>query len=121
MKSKLGKHREYEFVDITPENSLTQLCQIDIYKDDEKVGSEEMTVDRYYKDMFDKSLQYPLLPLIQCAPSEKRIFLPIEVLVITADLKEVIQNLPTERKDEVIEVCRYLVPFDCMLFRPCWK
>lgn len=99
-------------MDITPENSLTQLCQIDIYKDDEKVGSEEMTVDRYYKDMFDKPLKYPLLPLIQCAPAEKRIFLPIEVLDITANLKEVIQNLPSERKDEVIEVYAACYPLD---------
>lgn len=104
VKSKLGSRREYDFIDITPENSLTQLCQIDIYKDDEKVGSEEMTVDRYYRDMFDTPLSFPLLPLIQCAPAEKRIFLPIEVLDISANLKDIIRNLPEERKAEVIEV-----------------
>ncbi|KAI1700368.1 piwi domain-containing protein [Ditylenchus destructor] len=61
-----------------------------------QVSSEEKTVAQYYRDRYNYVLKYPNMPLIQVAPAQKNIFIPMELLLIHDKPQRLRNKLPDD-------------------------
>lgn len=59
-------------------------------------GHGRVTVAQYYQQKYGYRIRYPLMPLIQLQPRERRLFLPIEVLKVSDRWQRLRRKLPDE-------------------------
>ncbi|KAM3719027.1 hypothetical protein ACO02O_10955 [Dirofilaria immitis] len=92
--------KDYKFVDVgRPANVIRFLHKNPNYPDDQ---GNEVTVEEYFSQYKEIKLNFPHLPVIQIGPRQKKIFVPMELLIIADKPQKVNRELTDFQKAKLI-------------------
>uniref|UniRef100_A0A915CX88 CCHC-type domain-containing protein n=1 Tax=Ditylenchus dipsaci TaxID=166011 RepID=A0A915CX88_9BILA len=97
LKARVGLISTYSFCDVSQQSARQAIVNYKMYNDAGELSREEnMTVEEYYFKRYGVRLDFPNMPLIQCAPKDKNIFIPMEALVIHDRPQRLRSKLPDD-------------------------
>ncbi|KAI1704908.1 piwi domain-containing protein [Ditylenchus destructor] len=89
--------RTYRFWDVSDRHANNATFMHTVYDNaGNQVSSVQKTVAQYYRDRYEYVLKYPNMPLIQVAPAQKNIFIPMELLLVHDKPQRLRNKLPDD-------------------------
>ncbi|VBB30375.1 unnamed protein product [Acanthocheilonema viteae] len=92
--------KDYKFVDVGQPANVTRFLHKNLNDPNDK-GSE-VTVEEYFAQYKEIRLNFPHLPVIQIGPCQKKIFVPMELLIIADRPQKVKRELTEFQKVKLI-------------------
>lgn len=101
------KSRHFKFVDVGQPSSVVRFEYQKRDRDGNVGDTCEMTVEQYFYEIKHIPLKYPNLPVIQVGPKQRKIFIPMELLVLSEKPQKIKRNLTEFQKSALLRWCAY--------------